>query len=93
MRKPRKAQSRFFDPIANWPEGIMLVRPYAYAEMVGIHASQVKEMCKRRELPHLFDGDTYLIPIDTRLSGRGGRFTPSRRHLNASLFPRWKTGR
>jgi hypothetical protein len=89
MYKFKRAQSPFFDPIIKLSNGTFLVRPYSYANAFNIAACQVKEMCRNGLLPHFFDGDTYLILIDERDQGDGGRFTQPR-HKYAPLFPRWR---
>ena len=90
MRKFNRARSSFFDPIAKWSEGVFLVRPYAYANAFGLESTQVRQMCKDGYLPHLYDGDTYLILIDNRDFGDGGQFTRPRSVHSYPLFPRWK---
>lgn len=90
MRKFNRARSNFFDPIAKWSDGVFLVRPYAYANAFGLDSNQVRQMCKDGFLPHLYDGDTYLILIDSRDFGDGGQFTQPRSAHSHPLFPRWK---
>jgi hypothetical protein len=90
MYKFKRGQSKFFDPIIKFSDGTFLVRPYSYGNAFNIDASRVKEMCKSGELPHLFDGETYLILIDERTQGDGGRFTQPRSMYAPPLFPRWK---
>ena len=92
MRKYIRARSKFFDGIINWPDGILLLRPYAYAEAFGLESSRVKMMCKEGMLPHLFDGETYLILIDNRKFGEGGKFTPPRSPEYGPIFPSWRGG-
>ena len=93
MRKYIRARSKFFDGIINWPDGILLLRPYAYAEAFGLESSRVKIMCKEGMLPHLFDGETYLIVVDTRKFGEAGKFAGSSWADNRPLFPLWRGGR
>jgi hypothetical protein len=90
MRKFIRARSKFFDGIIDWPDGILLLRPYAYAEAFGFESSRVKRMCREGELPHLFDGETYLIVIDTRKFGEGGKFAVSFSPDRPPTFPLWK---
>lgn len=90
MRRFKRARSQFFDPIVKFSNGTFLVRPYSYGNAFNIDASQVKEMCKKGLLPHLYDGDTYLILIDERTQGDGGQFTQPRSKYAPPLFPRWK---
>jgi hypothetical protein len=92
MRKYIRARSKFFDGIINWPDGILLLRPYAYAEAFGLESSRVKIMCKEGMLPHLFDGETYLILIDNRKFGEGGKFTFPRSPGHGPIFPLWRRG-
>ena len=89
MRRFKRAHSRFFDPIIKFSNGTYLVRPYSYGNTFNIDASQVKEMCRKGLLPHLYDGETYLILIDERTQGDGGQFTQPRKYA-PPLFPRWK---
>lgn len=90
MRRFKRARSHFFDPIIKFSNGTFLVRPYSYGSAFNIDASQVKEMCRQGLLPHLYDGDTYLILIDERTQGDGGQFTQPRSKYAPPLFPRWK---
>lgn len=90
MPKFNKAQSNFFDPLISLSDGTFLVRPYSYGKVFGIEADQVREMCKNGLLPHLYDGDTYLILIDEREHGKGGRFTAPRSKFSPPVFPRWR---
>lgn len=90
MRRFKRARSHFFDPIVKFSNGTFLVRPYSYGNAFNIDASQVKEMCRKGLLPHLYDGDTYLILIDERTQGDGGQFTQPRSKYASPLFPRWK---
>jgi hypothetical protein len=90
MYKFKRARSPFFDPIIKFSNGTFLVRPYSYGNAFNIDASQVKEMCRKGLLPHLYDGETYLILIDERDKGEGGRFTQPRSKYAPPLFPRWR---
>ena len=90
MSKFRRARSPFFDPIIKLSNGTFLVRPYSYGKAFNIDASQVKEMCRNGLLPHLRDDETYLILIDERDQGDGGRFTQPRYKNASPLFPRWR---
>ena len=89
MSKFRRARSPFFDPIIKFSNGTFLVRPYSYGNAFNIDASQVKEMCRNGLLPHLRDDETYLILIDERDQGKGGRFTQPHKYA-PPLFPRWR---
>ena len=90
MYKFNRAQSPFFDPIIKLSNGTFLVRPYSYGNTFNIDASRVKEMCRKGLLPHLYDGETYLILIDERDQGDGGGFTQPRSKDGPPLFPRWR---
>lgn len=93
MRKFIRSRSKFFDGIIQWHKGVSLARPYAYAQAFGGEASQIKKMCKEGKLPHLFDGETYLIVVDNREFGEGGKFVSPSFPSNGPGFPLWKGGR
>ena len=82
--------SDFIDPLFTLPNGVSLVRPYSAAKIVGSHSSNIKQSCFERRMPHIWDGETYLIFVDQRYEGEGGRFVPQRRVHGHLRFPDWR---
>ena len=92
MRKFHRTKSEFWNPILQCSNDFFFVRPYAYAKAFNKESSEIRKMCEEGKLPCIPDGYTYLILIDNRKSGEGGKFTCSRSPENGPIFPFWKGG-
>ena len=92
MRKFHRTKSKFWDPILQCSDDFFFVRPYAYAKAFNKEASEIRKMCEEGKLPCITDGYTYLILIDNRKFGEGGKFTPPRSPEYGPIFPSWRGG-
>ena len=90
MNTWKNVVSRFLDPIIELEKDVLLVHPFMAANHLRYTSSTVEALCEQKLLPYVWDGDQYLVFVDFREVGNGGKFSLPNFTSEHPLVATWK---
>jgi hypothetical protein len=90
MRTWGNIDSNFLDPIVHLENDVLLVRPFMASIHLRYTTSTIEALCEQKLLPHVWDGERYLVFIDSREVGNGGKFSLPKSTNEHQLVATWK---